>query len=208
MGFVLTIAALAPTTIFAQANTAVVRTLPIRYGIVVDNSGSLRMQLENIIDTVKAIVDENHADDETFLVRFIDSTKVVLIQELTSEKQQIYDAAEGMYIEGGKTAILDALSFSAKYLVENNVAGGDTRNVMILISDGDDSQNTIKIEQLLAQLKTSKISVFAVGIADAKIDTKLMDTITKQTGGKIFLPKGLAERRAAAKELAIIIRGK
>src|SRR5215217_1213407 len=70
----------------------------LKYGIVVDNSGSMRLQLESVIGLVKGIVGENQPGDETFLVRFASSDKIVLLEELTSVKATIQDTADEMFI--------------------------------------------------------------------------------------------------------------
>lgn len=204
------IAALLCTFSFAQTSDAAVSSpvhQPLRYGIVVDNSGSMRMQLENIIELVKEVVDPNRPDDQAFLVRFISSDKVTLVEELTPEKEAIKDAADEMYAEGGQTAILDAVSFSAKYLNEKTAADAASVKVLLLITDGDERDSASRVDEVVAQLKQSNIRVFAIGISDVKVETKTMDKLTKGTGGKIFLPKGPPERRAVAKTVAAAIRG-
>jgi hypothetical protein len=181
----------------------------IRYGIVVDNSGSLRMQLENIVDLVKAIVEGNGADDETFLVRFVSSDKVVLLQDFTSAKMSLLEAAEEMYIEGGQTAILDAVSFSAKHLAANSKSDVSTPKVLILVTDGDDRESIAKAEQVVLQLKQLNVRVFVIGISETlKVETKVLEKLTKSTGGKLFLPKGGAGRSTVVKEVAAAIRVK
>jgi Ca-activated chloride channel homolog len=204
------IAALHCTFSFGQTSESAVGPArvrkPLRYGIVVDNSGSMRMQLENMIELVKDIIDLNQPGDEAFLVRFISSDKVILVEELTSEKDAIYEAADGMFAEGGQTAILDAVSFSAKYLDEKTAAEASPAKALLLITDGDERGSATRIEQLTAQLKQSNIRVFAIGISDMKVETKTLDKLTKGTGGRTFLPKGQLERRAVAKTVSAAIR--
>ena len=50
--------------------------VPISYGLAVDTSGSLRPQLQQVIDAAKTVINSNKPGDETFLVRFIDSEKI------------------------------------------------------------------------------------------------------------------------------------
>ena len=49
--------------------------VPISYGLAVDTSGSLRTQLQSVIDAGKTIINANKDGDETFLVRFIGKDK-------------------------------------------------------------------------------------------------------------------------------------
>lgn len=179
---------------------------PVKYGIVVDSSGSMRMLLEDAVAMVKSIVDENQPGDQTFLVRFVSSDKIVLVAEMSTRKDEIRDAADQIYIEGGKTAILDALQFSSTYLNEKE-PGISASKALILITDGDERGSSAKVEKLVEQLKQSDIRVFVIGISDLKVETKTLDKLVKGTAGKIFLPRGGTERQSAAKAVASAIRG-
>ena len=176
----------------------------ISYGIVVDNSDSYRMLLDGVVEAVKNIVNDNKADDETFLVRFVDTDKIYLSQDFTPDKNLIQDAADEMYIEGGKTAILDAIYFSAKYLSAN--AESNRRRALVLITDGDDRQSKVKLEEVLKFLKGEQIQVFSIGLSDEKVYTKLLDKLAKETNGRFFTPKNRAEIQTVIKELTAIIR--
>lgn len=182
------------------------KTVAVSYGIVVDNSGSYRMILDSVIETVHNIVEENKADDETFLVRFVDSSKMDLTQDFTASKDQIHEAADNLFVEGGLTAIYDAVNFSAKHLAENTKQDANRRRILILITDGDDRASKSKIEDVLKFLKDEKIQVFTVGLADGKVFSKNLNRLAKETGGKSFEPKKRAEIASAVKELAAAMR--
>src|SRR5688572_6835722 len=91
---------------------------PVSYGLVVDNSGSFRLLLDKVISVVGDVIETQAADDEAFLVTFVDIPKIVLRQELTNRKTELHDAVQNMYTEGGQTAILDAVKSAADYLQE------------------------------------------------------------------------------------------
>ncbi len=193
---------------FAQdkaENRQVVLTA-VSYGIVVDNSGSYRKLLGSVIDASKDIVEENKADDETFLVRFISSDKIKVVHDFTDSKQSLHDALDNLYIEGGLTALLDAVYFSAKYLAEKSKSEPNRRKVLVLITDGEDRKSEIKAELLLKYLREQQIKVFAIALADEKVSQKVLDKLTKETGGKKYLPKNRNEVPEIVKELANAIR--
>lgn len=206
--FALLILSIAGTS-FSQATgfelPAVSVSLPVSYGIVVDNSGSLRLRLERVIKLVGQIIAKNSTDDEAFLVTFVDSDKIVVRQEMTSSQELLIDAADNMFIEGGKTAILDALDLSQRYLQENS-AGTDRLKRLILITDGDERSSRAKFPELLTRLKEARITVFVVGISDLKLETKLIDRLAKETGGKTYFPMSATELDAAAGAIAGDIR--
>jgi hypothetical protein len=88
------------------------------YCLVVDNSGSLRSQLKKVIDTGKLIVESNQSGGQTFLVRFVDSKNIKVVQGFSSNRAAFTHALDRMYVEGGVSAIIDAVYFSAQRLIE------------------------------------------------------------------------------------------
>ena len=87
--------------------------VPISYGLAVDTSGSLRSQLQSVIDAGKTIINSNKPGDETFLVRFISSDKIETVQDFTANKEMLLDGLDSFYVEGGQTAVIDAVYLSA-----------------------------------------------------------------------------------------------
>lgn len=178
----------------------------LSYGIVVDNSGSYRLILNKVIDLVKNVVDEVKEGDEAFMVSFVSTDKIRLVQEFTSDKGDLNDAADNLYIQGGPTAILDALYFSAKYMSRSGANEPARQKVLILVSDGDDRLSGTKYEDLAKYLRDEKIVVYAIGIAEEKVYTKLLERITKDSGGKLYLPKTPAEITNSVKTLTADVR--
>lgn len=179
---------------------------PVSYGIVVDNSGSFRKLIERVIGIVRKVVDANGPDDEAFIVTFVDSDKIVLRQDLTSSKTELYYAAENMFIEGGKTAIIDAVKRSADHLVASKRDEPGRIYRLVLITDGDETQSRTKIAELFTTLKTEKIQVLVIGISDEQVDVKFIDRLVKESGGKKYLPRTQAEIDDALKMLVRDLR--
>ena len=191
-----------------KTSEVVEQPIPVSYGLVIDNSGSYRPLIEKVIQLVGDIVEENKAEDETFLVTFVDTAKIVLRQDFTFRKSDLHDATENMYIEGGLTAILDAVNFSARHLAENSRSEPGRTRVLVLVTDGDERASASKLDDVIKVLKDANIKVFVVGIADGKLYTKIIDRLTKETGGAKYAPKTRAEISAVVKELAAAIRRK
>jgi Ca-activated chloride channel family protein len=181
---------------------------PLSYGIVVDNSGSFRTLLDRVIVVVSEVIENTEPDDEAFLVTFVDTPKIVLRQEFTEKKSELEDAAQNMFIEGGQTAILDALKSSADYLAENAKTDDNRKRAIVLITDGDERASGTKLPDLIKLLKDRNIRVVVIAISEEKIVTKVIDRLTKETGGKIIAPKNRADLASAAKEAAAAMRAK
>lgn len=179
---------------------------PVNYGLVVDNSGSYRMIFTEVINSVNEIIEANNPDDETFLVRFVDSDKITLLQDFTSSKEDLRSAADEMFIEGGQTAILDSVYFSAKHLAEKNASPSNKRKVLILITDGEDRKSATKIEEVLKFLKDEKIQVYTLGLSDGKIYKSLLEKLAKETGGKSFMVEKRPDLKNIVNQLTLAVR--
>src|SRR5690349_14899458 len=65
--------------------------VPTNYTMVVDNSGSMRQQLEKVIEAGKILVSANRKDDETSIIRFVSNDKITIDQDFTANKADLND---------------------------------------------------------------------------------------------------------------------
>lgn len=189
----------------AAASKSVERS-PVSYGLVVDNSGSFRTLLDRVVTAAAEVVEENGAEDEAFLVTFVDTPKIVLRQEFTNRKSELHDAVQNMFIEGGQTAILDAVKSAADYLSQNARTGDGRLRSLVLVTDGEDRASVSKIEDVLKTLKEHNIRVFVVAMSDTKILTKLIDRLAKETGGAVVVSKTRTDLGTAVKQISAQMR--
>ena len=196
-------------TVRAQEQTAPkTGKVGVSYGLVIDNSGSVRTLLDKIISLTTEIVAANGPEDEAFLVTFVDTPKIVLRQEFTYQKAELNDSVQNMFIEGGQTAILDAVRISAEYLVKNASTDGPRLRALIVVTDGEDRESGSKIDDVVKTLKEQNIRVFVIAVSEGKIVAKLIDRLTKETGGMKFSPKTRPELSATAAQISAAIRAK
>jgi VWFA-related protein len=180
--------------------------LPVSYGLVVDNSGSFRTLLDRVVSAAAEVVEDNGAEDEAFVVTFVDTPKIVLRQEFTFKKAELHDAVENMFIEGGQTAILDAVKSAADYLAQNARSDGDRLHALVLVTDGEDRASVSKIEDVIKILKENNIRVFVVAMSDTKIFPKVIDRLAKETGGTVVVSKTRADLGTAVKQISAQMR--
>ena len=190
--------------------------VPISYGLAVDTSGSLRSQLQSVIDAGKSIINSNKPGDETFLVRFISSDKIETVQDFTDKKDLLIDGLDSFYVEGGQTAIIDAVYLSAEHVSEYKKGGeGDRRRrALIVITDGEDRNSFYKQEQLFARLREDDVQIFVIGFVN-ELDKEagfirksprdkavnLINKLASETGGRAFFPDSIAELPQIANEI-------
>src|SRR5829696_3832257 len=78
--------------------------VPTNYSLVIDNSGSLRPQIDEVIEAGKILIGANRSEDETSVIRFVSSDKIEIVEDFTKNKADLIDALDTkLYIEGGQT---------------------------------------------------------------------------------------------------------
>jgi Ca-activated chloride channel homolog len=196
--------------------------VPVSYGLVVDNSGSLRTQLQTVIDSAKTIVNSNRPGDEAFVVRFIDSEKIEELQDFTADNDALIEALDRMYIDGGQTAVVDAVMLTAEKLAgykKGDALGDRRRRALILVTDGEDRSSVYKQEDLFDRLREEAVQIYVIGFtnelsADGNLirkspkekAVKLINRLATETGGRAFFPTSLAELPAIADEITKDLR--
>lgn len=196
--------------------------VPTNYALVIDNSGSLRFQLEKVIEASKTIVGTNRPDDETEVIRFVSSSKIEIEQNFTDNKEDLIDALDNLYIEGGKTAIIDAVYLAAERVDEHERSedsNGRKRRALILVSDGEDRGSYYNEEQLFKLLKESDVQIYAVGFvkelsddgnfirkSEQKKAKSFLERLSTETGGKSYFPDTIGELDAIARDIAKELR--
>jgi Ca-activated chloride channel family protein len=201
------LSAIAASTVASQdvQDPATPRT-PVSYGIIVDNSGSLRTKLDRVVRSVMTMIESNAPDDEAFLVTFVDTDNIHVRQEMTSDTAQLTDAANNMYIQGGKTAFIDALKLSIDHFSENARTEPGRLRRLVVITDGDDTGSKTKLADLSALLKEKQIPVLVLAISDLQVHTKTIDRVVKDSGGRKYQPKLSNELEAALKAITADLR--
>jgi len=195
--------------------------VPISYGLAVDNSGSLRAQLQGVIDAGKTIINSNKPGDETFIIRFIDSSKIELKQDFTANKDSLIDTLDEFYIEGGQTAIIDAVYLSAEHTAEYKKGddGDRRRRALIVVTDGEDRNSVYSQQQLFARLRETDVQIYVIGFVD-ELDKEgglirkssrekavnLLNKLSTETGGRAFYPQSLSELPQIANEIVRDLR--
>jgi Ca-activated chloride channel family protein len=190
--------------------------VPISYGLAVDTSGSLRSQLQSVIDAGKTIINANKAGDETFLVRFISSDKIETVQDFTANKEMLMDGLDSFYVEGGQTAVIDAVYLSAEHVSDYRRGddGDRRRRALIVITDGEDRNSFYKQEQLFARLREEDVQIFVIGFVN-ELDkeaglirksprekaVQLINKLATETGGRAFFPDSIADLPQIANEI-------
>ena len=207
---------LQPITSFTRAE------VPTNYSLVIDNSGSLRSQLDKVIEASKIIVNTNKPDDATSIIRFVGKEKIEIQQDFTSNKADLNDALENLYVEGGQTAVIDAVYLAAEQVDQYEKSRNPNekkRRALILVSDGEDRDSFYKETQLFELLREADVQIFTVGFVSELSKEggfigkspqgkakALLERLATETGGKSYFPNSISELNGIAMDIASELR--
>jgi len=196
--------------------------VPTNYSLVIDNSGSLRSQLDKVIEAGKIMVNANRADDETSVIRFVDSSKVEVKQDFTSNKEDIFYALDNLYVEGGQTAIIDAVYLAVQSVDEykkSSAANERKRRAIVVVSDGEDRNSFYNETQLFQLLREADVQIYTIGFvneldADGSLIRKspqkkakaFLERLASETGGKSYFPNTVGELNGIAQNISTELR--
>jgi Ca-activated chloride channel homolog len=182
--------------------------VPLFNALVIDNSRSLRPQLSKVIEAGKIIIGTNHPQDESTIVRFVSADKIEVVQNFTSNKTLLDNALDNLFIEGGQTAIIDAVYRTAEMVekYQNSQKKEDVKlRTLIVVSDGDDRSSSYDEKQLFELLRNSFVQIYAIGFINDLSDVPDPETgisrrekarafltrLAEETGGKVYFPDSI-----------------
>ena len=179
-----------PQSIFAFASGAEPRSA-LHVGVLLDVSASQELDLgftQNAV--IKFLTSLPEAADMTFIDfasqvrggRYAQSDFPRLVKRVRSLTAH------------GETALYDAIGV---YL--DGASEQDGRKVMVLYTDGEDTQSSLSLDSLMKLLKASDVTVYAIGALEKQpfrvqlIQRALLADIAEATGGTAFFPSNVKD---------------
>ncbi|HEX8920524.1 MAG TPA: VWA domain-containing protein [Pyrinomonadaceae bacterium] len=190
--------------------------LPVSYGIVVDASGSMRTLLDHILNAGKGVVASNKQGDEAFVMRFTDADSIQIEQGFTSNKLALEEALDNIFVEGGLTAVMDAINRSIDFLkkYKRSEEGAHRHQAIVLITDGEDRGSRARnMEALLSRLREEGVQFFIIGLTkmsnvqgSRERAAGFLTRVAEVSGGRAFFPASPAEIPGVVSEIARDLR--
>jgi len=180
--------------------------VPISLGMIIDNSGSMREKRQRVEAASLDLVKASNPQDEVFIVNFNDDA--FLDVPLTSDIKKMEEGVARIDSRGG-TAMRDAIDMSMTYLKKE---GHRQKKVLLVITDGNDNASNISLEKLVNRAQQNEVLVYSIGLLneeerrEARLAKRALDSITRDSGGLSFYPKGPGEVDAIALQVAHEIR--
>jgi Ca-activated chloride channel family protein len=178
--------------------------IPVAMGIVIDNSGSMRLKRPAVNAAAINLVQASNPQDKVFIVNF--NEEYFLDQDYTSSVPKLKDALERIEARGG-TALYDATVASADHLKKS---GDLEKKVLLVVTDGEDNASRESLEQAVRRLQVENgPTVYTIGLLQeehSKRAKRALREMAEETGGVAFFPKDLGEVNAITSQIAHDIR--
>jgi len=164
--------------------------LPLRLGILIDTSNSIRerfrFEQEAAIGFVNSVV-HPHVD-KAMVVSF--DTLAQLQSDLVDDPERVANAIRALR-PGGGTSLYDAIYFACRDKLGQDQPKHDFRRAIVILSDGDDNQSRYTRDQALERAQKDDVVVYAISTNISRIESdgdKVLKYFTQETGGSAYFP--------------------
>ena len=185
--------------------------LPLRIGMVLDTSNSIRERLkfeqDAAIDFLFNALRRNK--DQAFLTTFDDGPEI--IKDFTGDTGDLRDTILKQRAGGG-TALYDAVYSASEHLLNKSPlppgSNPDVRRVLVVISDGDDNSSSRSRGEAVDMAQRAGVVIYSISTstdwvsADDEKDPmkrinrkylkdegdRVLEQLAQETGGRVFFP--------------------
>jgi VWFA-related protein len=164
--------------------------LPLRLGILVDTSNSVRdrfkFEQEAASQFVRSVM-RSHLD--MGMVIAFDST-AQLISDLSGDPGLLETAIRGLR-PGGGTALYDAIYFACRDKLALDQPKSKFRRAIVILSDGEDNQSHFTRDQALEMAQRADTVVYTISTNTTRSDLegdKVLKYFAEKTGGRAYFP--------------------
>jgi VWFA-related protein len=158
---------------------------PALFLLLVDSSQSMALRFPAVRAAANRFLKALHPEDLVVVVPF--SRGITSVTGPTRDHGTIFQAISSIQPSGG-TAILDTLQEVLPRLTSEYA-----RRAIVLLTDGYDEHSTSEIDETVAALKKSSVTLYVIGMGGvAGISLKgeaLLKQLAGQTGGRAWFPR-------------------
>jgi VWFA-related protein len=168
--------------------------LPLRVGIMLDTSSSIRQRFQFEQDSaIEFLLQILHLNDRAFVEGFDIETDVA--QDFTNNVDLLNQGIRKLR-PGGGTALFDALYKTCKDQMLPLQETGAVRRALILVSDGDDNYSRVQESDAIKMCQRADTIVYTISTNISPSKDKgddVLKAISDATGGQAFYPTKLED---------------
>jgi len=185
--------------------------LPLRIGMVLDTSNSIRERLKFEQDAAIDFIFNalRRGKDQAFLMTFDDGPQI--IKDFTGDTGDIRDTILKQRAGGG-TSLYDAVYAASNHLLKNSPLppgpNSDVRRVLVVISDGDDNSSNRSRGESVEMAQRAGVIIYSISTSTDWVSAeyeknpsrrisrkyekeegdKVLEQLALETGGRAFFP--------------------
>jgi VWFA-related protein len=164
--------------------------LPLRLGILIDTSNSIRERFKFEQEAASQFIDSVMRTnlDKALVVSF--DTSAELVADLIADTDKLTAAIRDLH-PGGGTALYDAIYFACRDKLSQDQPRYKFRRAIVIVSDGDDNQSRYTRDQALEMAQKADVVIYAISTNITRIETdgdKVLRYFAQETGGRAFFP--------------------
>jgi len=164
--------------------------LPLRLGILIDTSNSIRERFKFEQEAANSFINSvvRQGRDKAMVVSF--DTSAELVADLTDDTEKLQHAVRSLR-PGGGTSLYDAVYFACRDKLAKDQPRHKFRRAIVMVSDGDDNQSQVSRDQALEMAQKADVVIYAISTNVIRGETdgdKILKYLTSETGGQTFFP--------------------
>ncbi|MBN1485065.1 MAG: VWA domain-containing protein [Chloroflexia bacterium] len=172
---------------------------PIMLALALDTSGSMGgYPLANTKTAAAQLINDLGPADMAALLSF--ASEVTVRQDLTADKTAVIADIEAL-TAAGDTALYDGI-YQASTLLASRPRG---RKAVVVLTDGQDTNSTLELEDAVAQAREASIPVYVIGFGSS-IQPDNLERVAMLTGGRFFQSPSSEEVENSFAEVARLLR--
>jgi Ca-activated chloride channel homolog len=186
--------------------------LPLRLGLLVDTSGSVRERLSFEKRAAARFLQKvlDSSADLGFVAGF--SSEITVTQDFTAGPAELERGLEKL-TSGGGTSLFDAVAFGCWKLAAYPERGRVAR-VLVILSDGEDNSSHRSLKQVIEDAETMGVTVYTISTREdagfgAKTDAdKILEVLAERSGGDAMFPGDMLTLHKSLDKLQELIRSR
>ena len=164
--------------------------LPLRMGLLIDVSGSVRTRFDFEQDAANSFMQHvlRAGFDKAFVMGFNSTHQVT--QDFTDNVDRLSAGVRSLH-DGGGTALYDAIYDACHDKLLKESSDRPMRKALILLSDGDDNQSEHSLVQAVEMAQRAEVIIYAISTDDSGLilrGDKNLERLAAATGGRAFFP--------------------
>jgi VWFA-related protein len=163
---------------------------PVYYVLLVDNSKTLKLSVEDLRAATRALVAELYEGDQMMLIAYDESPYV--LQDFTTRLEDLEEAASTKYQKLGAPRLLDAILATCDDALSKL---GGMKRALVLVTDGYDENSGSNLDAVVSRLQRDGVIVYVLQAPDRTRNAsrlagpkplEVVARLTEASGGRAF----------------------